>query len=71
MISFDLANTVDPKGKIYLDLLSLPKSVTGFISGLNMGLNFSMLDLFISLCGRMLFVFLQNRRFQNTLTTYH
>ena len=42
-----------------------------FISGLNMGLNFSMLEVFISLCGRLLFVFLQNRRSQNTLTTYH
>ena len=43
-----LANTVDLKGDIYLDLLSLPKSLeqgaTGFISGLNMGLNFGMQD---------------------------
>ena len=43
-----LANTVDLKGDIYLDLLSLPESLehgaTGFISGLNMGLNFGMLE---------------------------
>ena len=26
------------------------QEVTGFISGLNMGLNFSMLEIFISLC---------------------
>ena len=27
MIVFDLENTLDPKGNIYLDLLSLPNSL--------------------------------------------
>ena len=79
MIVFDLANTVDPKhcrperqhlsGSSFFAKVTGLHGVTGFTSGLNMGLNFSMLEILISLCGRLLFVFLQNRRFQ--ITTYH
>ena len=75
MIVFDLANTISERqhlsGSSFFAKVTGLQGVTGFISGLNMGLNFSKLDIFTSLCGRLLFVFLQNRRFRNTLTTYH
>ena len=47
MIVFDLSNSVYPRGNLYFGSSFFAKAlwVTGFISGLNMGLNFSMLEI--------------------------